>query len=208
MNGSHGPAAQGCHRRSAGLGYRGRRARGDLRRATHHGDRRRSVLMEFKMRAQATAAGRRQGRRGGDAADLARRARRRSPDERRRMSAAGERDRRTTCRADEWQHDPWDDPDVTERWSSSAPRRSSSAVKCRRLRRRDAWRSPACSSPVASGCGTSARSTRRATRARSNFTVRRRRHLESVSDRLQDAGLHQQRRRVPLVRRAATAGSS
>ena len=36
MNGSIGPAAQGCHRRGRGLGYRGRRARGDLRRAPHH----------------------------------------------------------------------------------------------------------------------------------------------------------------------------
>ena len=42
MNGSLGPGGEGCRRRGDGLGYRGRRAGRDLRRATHHGHRRRA----------------------------------------------------------------------------------------------------------------------------------------------------------------------
>ena len=56
-------------------------------------------------------------------------------------------------------HDPWDDPDVADALVVERPRRSHRAVKWLVVLRR--CRAVAgCSSPVASACGTSARSTR------------------------------------------------
>ena len=205
MNGARRAGRQGCPVGGDGLGYRGGRARRDLRRAAHDGHRRprarragvrgtarRQVIDKVAAAVMLQAGSTRARRRGGRRDDRRRPGARAAP----RSDASATSPRRgastTSTRSTRWRCSTGARP-VGRRRATPAP---SSGCAGRRARSSGSSTRWSCSSIVArsssagpSAGGTSSRSTRPVTRRPVNFTVERRRHAASrVSERLQEQG--------------------